>query len=103
MKVQDVIDNGSFAPCEVELRVSDKETRVFSCQSSLRLLPGRRLTALATSDHKKYVIKIFPQQRRSLIEYEKEKANWFRQRLEFHQSAFEICARYLRTAFPDHE
>jgi len=76
MQVQEVIDSGVFAPCEVELRVSDKDTRVFSCQASLRLLPGRRLTALATSSGKKYVIKIFPQQRRSLNEYEKEIAGY---------------------------
>jgi len=89
MKVQEVIDNGTFAPCEVELRVSDKDTRVFSCQSSLRLLPGRRITALATSDNKKYVIKIFPQQRRSLNEYENEIAGYEL----LHTASFDIPPR----------
>ena len=76
MDVLEVIHQGVFEPCDVELKVSDKDTRVFSCQTCLRLLPGRRLTALASSAGKKYVIKIFPQQRRSLNEYEKEIAGY---------------------------
>ena len=76
MQALEVIHQGVFEPCDVELKVSDKDTRVFRCLRSLRLLPGRRLTALASSADKKYVIKIFPQQRRSLIEYEKEIAGY---------------------------
>ena len=74
MDIVDVIDRGVFEPCEVRLKISDDDTRVYTCESSLRLLPGRRLTALASSGNKKYVIKIFPQRHRSLQEYEKELA-----------------------------
>jgi len=76
MSAVDVIDQGVFQPCDVVLRVSESDTRVYSCQSSLRLLPGRRLTALAISDGNRYVIKIFPQRSRSLHEYEKELAGY---------------------------
>ncbi|HEY5733864.1 MAG TPA: lipopolysaccharide core heptose(II) kinase RfaY [Gammaproteobacteria bacterium] len=72
MDILQVIDGGVFEPCEISLRISDTDTRVYACQSSFRLLPGRRLTALAISEGKKYVIKIFPQRHRSLEEYERE-------------------------------
>jgi len=68
----EVIDSGEFSTCELSLRVSDGDVRVFRCEHSLRLLPGRRLTCLATSDNKKYVIKIFPHRSRSKHEYERE-------------------------------
>ena len=76
MDVVAVIDGGVFEPCEVRLQVSETDTRIYACQSSLRLLPGRRLTALATSAGKKYVVKIFPQRARSTPEYEKEIAGY---------------------------
>jgi tRNA A-37 threonylcarbamoyl transferase component Bud32 len=74
MDVLAVIDRGIFEPCEVTLRVSDSDVRTYACESSFRLLPGRRLTALASHEGKKYVIKIFPRRRRSLDEYESELA-----------------------------
>ena len=76
MDVVAVIDSGVFEPCEIKLQVSENDARVYACQSSLRLLPGRRLTTLASSAGKKYVIKVFPQRQRSLREYEKELAGY---------------------------
>lgn len=72
----EVIDEGEFSACEVELKVTGDKSQVFKCEESLRLLPGRRLTCLAHSDNKKYVVKIFPKIRRSRDEFDREVAGY---------------------------
>lgn len=68
----DVIEKGIFSACEVTLQISSTEERVYQCIESFRLLPGRRLTALAKSGTKKYVVKIFANTRRAMNDYQAE-------------------------------
>lgn len=72
MSVLDVIQQGIFSEFEITLQISDKDRRTYTCTRSLRLLPERRLTALAISGNRNYVIKIFAPQRRAQNEFQSE-------------------------------
>ncbi|TNF99488.1 MAG: hypothetical protein EP297_05465 [Gammaproteobacteria bacterium] len=72
MSPASIIDSGQFQPTQVSVRITDNRNRVFECRKSLRLLTGRRMTCLATSERKQFVVKIFPKRPRSLEEYDKE-------------------------------
>ncbi len=72
MSALDVIEQGVFSECEITLKISGKEQRVYRCTESLRLLPGRRLTALAICSNREYVIKVFAPYRRAQNEFQSE-------------------------------
>ncbi len=72
MSILDIIEQGVFSECEIALQIFDKEPQVYFCTESLRLLQGRRLTALATYDSREYVIKTFLPNRHAQKEFRSE-------------------------------
>ena len=86
----EVIDSGVFSPCQVSLRISAGDERVYNCHQALRLLEGRRLSCLADCDGKTYVIKIYPARgSRSKGEFEKEVSGYEL----LHQACMDIPGR----------
>ncbi len=72
MSIVDIIKQGVFTECEVVVRSSGEEQQVYLCTRSLRLLPGRRLTALSVCGGMEYIIKIFLSNRYAQKEFRSE-------------------------------
>jgi len=85
----EVIDDGVFSACEVRLRISSDDERIYRCEQPLRLLAGRRLTCLASSESRQYVIKIYPTRSRTKDEFKKEVSGYEL----LHQASMDIPGR----------
>lgn len=70
--VIDVIEQGMFSTCHVTLNMPGAGECRYQCTKSFRLLPGRRLTALASCENKQYVVKIFSNTQRAQAEFSME-------------------------------